>query len=274
MVEQIQQRMREVVVAVEPSQRETETHQNIFMGIGLLFKGELTHGLGINALPMLCLAREIQHHLPHASIHVLVADLHTQAHLAETRINQVNDVSAAVQHQVQEVLSALGCIRENTHVFRASQHQVFNFPLDEDQYMIRQSEDVRRAHNVLRAGVKIGWQTTRKSNGNPIRDEKFFDEHALTQHPGELLSLTFIRAIEGLSLQQHGSEHIPIPPYFSQDALKFGGQIELQQVIVSPQLKKHFAKIARALMATLQIESRGTHSLQVLEDFINGAVKE
>lgn len=263
------EKMRQVIVEAQSSRDPDNGPANIFIGIGLLFKGEVSQGLSLNVLPMLCVAKELQQQLPHSLIHILIADLHA---LQSSRLEQkgrVIEVATQVREQTQLILNALGASKKMVKVMQASQESLFHFDVSKSSYIERQNEDIKRAHDVLGTRIKVGWQTQRQSNGSLIRDEKFFDQETLKAHP-HLQSLSFIRTLEGLSTHRDKSEHIFIPPYFGMDNFQVGKEIRVQETLSSPQFKNHLARMARTLVLTLGIETRGIRSFEILQQFIDG----
>lgn len=267
---QVHQRQNEVVVAVEPPVAPSFDALDIFLGVGLLFKGKLSAGLNVNVLPMLCLAHDLQAELCSSVVHVLVADLHTLEHLPSERHAEVNERANQVVAATEETLLAMGMLTHQFHVFKASQHPAFNFPVSETNYVTRQSTDLLHAHQKLNTGVKVGWQTKRQPVTGVIRDEKFFDHEARRLTGEALMSLGFIRSLEGLAPAPAYQEQIPVPPYFGVDGTVLGQPIQVNTLAEPPQMRKHLSKVARALSTSLGINTKGQRSLDILQQFIDG----
>ncbi len=271
-LETTSKKLHEVVVEATPSPQEGDDTDHLFLGIGMLYKGELSQGLSLNSLPMFCVVKEIQDLCPHSIIHVLIADIHALEQLEPSRECEIADVSSQLQAQVGSVLNALGVGENQRDVFIASQHPLFQFPNEQQHYVSRQSEDLRVAQETLHVGLKIGWQSTRQATNGVIRDEKYFDQQAIQVTPS-LVNLAFARTIEGLSLAQDRGGQMFVPPYFSRDGIHFGNNIDIAKLFEIPQLKNHFLKVTRSLIKTLNISTKGVRTNDVLDEFVNHQTK-
>lgn len=238
---------------------------NIFMGIGLMTTSEnITQGLGIGALPIMCTARVLQQEFENqgrqSAIHVLVADAHALAQVDDEQTEQgIKRATNVVRHATKSVFNFIKA--HNVHIHCATDpdwNQLFN----SWDYTDMETVDILHAHTHLGCGLKIGWKSKRKPmNGEVIRDEAWFDWHAKTR--GDVSTMGFVYTPEGISKQTRHNIHVekgpkkivvrekvtlpygetifrtrkktnntsaqnqPIPPYFGEHGLSLGQPIDL-----------------------------------------------
>ena len=249
----------DVVVSYElPTVQDGSVGSDIFMGIGLLSKEELTCGLGIHVLLMLCFAKLITDRVPGTQTHILVADLHASENGANVALSQISDIADEVVLSTTKTMTQLGCPAK---VFRASHHQLFNFP-ENGGYLSRQTKDLLQLEK-LGVKLKVGWQSRRTG----VRDEKYFDDKAGLMQPNGFPLLAFARVLEGISSRTWKSEHQTIPPYFGEPGAVLGKPINLKGLITDRQMSNRFGIIGRFLGKSLKIQRP---SIDLLQEFVDG----
>lgn len=248
--------------------------QNIFLGVGLIFSGEISQGLGIGFVNMAVVARTIQKELSKSGkppkIIALIADQHALAQTTDGQKKQIELTAEAVAVIVPKVFSFLGCPDDSVQIIKASDNN-WNQALTTD-YSEMESEDIAHAHGELGCAVKVGWETKRRRiNGNPIHDEKWFDEFARQQKPLELTSMAFIRAPEWLSLKTYsGGENLALPPYFSDNSnFSLGKNLQFNQIGFTKQMSTQITRTESELkkIVDIPIKEKGVPNLQALANF-------
>lgn len=193
---------------------------NIFMGIGFLFRGQVSVGLGLPFINMACLASQIRQETQDrgldSHIFILEADSHALAQITDPKQQkQVAKVSQRAQGVISNLFTFLGCPTEDFTILSASSS---DWPKsnEPESYAAQETTDIVFSHEKLDCGVKVGWQTKRQPLGGAcIRDESWFDQQARGTAQQQLVDMAFVRTLEGFSVT--GSW---VPPYFA-DSRKF-----------------------------------------------------
>ncbi|MBI3956237.1 hypothetical protein HY339_03180 [Candidatus Gottesmanbacteria bacterium] len=237
---------------------------NIFMGIGLVSQRGVSPGLGFGFIPMACVAAEVQRAFGEtglsSEITVLIADQHART----ARPDEAHKIERATEVTGQSARRLFDVLGANAHVVNASDS---GWPkMNGQSYESLEATDMLHAHVNLHCGVKVGWQTKRKSlkPDAVIRDERWFDEQAKAIMGTKLDGMSFLRVHEWMSRRSQldasalpkrsiktvevfipkpygptevvrrkvsvntSPQHLPLPPYIGEKEFCFGGRIDVR----------------------------------------------
>ncbi|MBP9820269.1 hypothetical protein KBC79_06065 [Candidatus Woesebacteria bacterium] len=280
------------VVIAHTIPEQSLTGFNSFLGIGLLFRGKVSHGLCLGAIPLLCVQTELRKLFPDSESHILVADQHALTAMGlnpkPENVDRLTESAGRVEETLIRAMG-LGFLGNNpgkTHVIKASLDTRFNpdsaklgtsgKPYEDRQINVDRAVAVQQ----LMCGVFVGWESKRQpQNGIPVRDEKYFQELGHRQRPD--LPVACIRTMEGIGDFRNG-EHEFIPPYFSDsqavalgrhsksDSRMPGANPSIRELAnTTKQRGNYLAAVASTLMNTLGIpSSKDKRPLDTLQEFV------
>lgn len=286
-IEEACRRQANSIVAMEISPEPKGS--NVFLGIGLVAQRGVSPGLGFGIIPMVCLATEVQRAIQSeeisSAVTVLIADQHALGVRSDTAsASQISRATGTVEKSVHRLFDFLGV---KADVIKASDTR---WPTNVSGYVSMETADILHAHENLACGVKIGWQTKRKSlkPDTTIRDERWFDEQAKRQSDDRLRGMSFlktpewismrtqldpaglpkksVRTIEVFRFKPYGAtetvtkrvsvntspQHLPLPPYIGEKGFHLGCNINVSELIESGKVTIQMSKALAGFNGTLR----------------------